>query len=154
MRSLGWALIQSDWFFKRRADLDPERHQEHAHMGARSCEGTARRRRLASQADRPPNQPCQHSILDFQPPFVRRFCCLSHPVCGTFGEGNGNPLQYSYLENPMDGGVWQATVHGVTKSRTRLHFQFLPKYSSKTILVLTNISHKCPRRRQIGKTGM
>ena len=36
------------------------------------------------------------------------------------GEGNGNPLQYSCLENLMDGGAWQATVHGVTKSRTRL----------------------------------
>ena len=36
------------------------------------------------------------------------------------GEGNGNPLQYSCLENPMDGGDWWATVHGVTKSRTRL----------------------------------
>ena len=36
------------------------------------------------------------------------------------GEGNGNPLQYSCLENPMDGGVWQATVHGVIKSQTRL----------------------------------
>ena len=36
------------------------------------------------------------------------------------GEGNGNPLQYSCLENPMDGGGWWATVHGVTKSRTRL----------------------------------
>ena len=34
------------------------------------------------------------------------------------GEGNGNPLQYSCLENPMDGGAWQATVHGVAKSRT------------------------------------
>ena len=31
------------------------------------------------------------------------------------GEGNGNPLQYSCLENPMDGGAWQATVHGVSK---------------------------------------
>ena len=31
------------------------------------------------------------------------------------GEGNGNPLQYSCLENPMDGGVWQATVHGVAR---------------------------------------
>ena len=31
------------------------------------------------------------------------------------GEGNGNPLQYSCLENPMDRGVWQATVHGVTR---------------------------------------
>ena len=36
------------------------------------------------------------------------------------GEGNGNPLQYSCLENPMDRGAWQATVHRVTKSRTRL----------------------------------
>ena len=33
-------------------------------------------------------------------------------------EGNGNPLQYSYLENPMDGGAHQATVYRVTKSRT------------------------------------
>ena len=31
------------------------------------------------------------------------------------GEGNGNPLQYSYLGNPMDRGAWQATVHGVAK---------------------------------------
>ena len=36
------------------------------------------------------------------------------------GEGNGNPLWYSCLENPMDGGVWWATVHGVAKSQTRL----------------------------------
>ena len=34
------------------------------------------------------------------------------------GEGNGNPFQYSCLENPMDEGVWQATVHGVAKSHT------------------------------------
>ena len=34
------------------------------------------------------------------------------------GEGNGNPLQYSCLENPMDGGAWYATVHGVAKSPT------------------------------------
>ena len=36
------------------------------------------------------------------------------------GEGNGNPLQYSCLENPMDEGAWWATVHGVAKRRTRL----------------------------------
>ena len=34
------------------------------------------------------------------------------------GEGNGNPLQYSCLENPMDRGAWGATVHGVAKSWT------------------------------------
>ena len=36
------------------------------------------------------------------------------------GEGNGNPLQYFRLGNPMDRGAWQAIVHGVTKSGTRL----------------------------------
>ena len=36
------------------------------------------------------------------------------------GEGNGNPLQYSCLENPVEGGAWWAAVHGVAKSRTRL----------------------------------
>ena len=50
------------------------------------------------------------------------------------GEGNGTPVQYSCLENPMDGGAWQAAVHGVTKSQTRLsdfsftfHFHALEK---------------------------
>ena len=36
------------------------------------------------------------------------------------GEGNGNPLQYSCLENPMDKGAWWAIIHGVAKSLTRL----------------------------------
>ena len=40
---------------------------------------------------------------------------------GSHGEGNGNPTQYSYLENPMDRGSWQAAAHGVTKSRRRLN---------------------------------
>ena len=48
------------------------------------------------------------------------------------GEGNGNPLQYSCLENPMDRESWWATVHGVAKSQTRLsdftfHFYALEK---------------------------
>ena len=43
------------------------------------------------------------------------------PGLGRFpGEGNGNPLQYSCLENPMDGGTGYATVHGVARSQTRL----------------------------------
>ena len=37
------------------------------------------------------------------------------------GEGNGNQLQYSCLENSMDGGAWWATVHGVAKSQTQLN---------------------------------
>ena len=52
----------------------------------------------------------------------------------TDGEGNGNPFQYSCLENPMDGGAWWAAVHEVAKSQTRLsdftftfHFHALEK---------------------------
>ena len=40
-----------------------------------------------------------------------------------FGDGNGIPLQYSCLENPMDRGAWQATVHGVAKSQSQLSTQ-------------------------------
>ena len=36
------------------------------------------------------------------------------------GEGNGNPLYYTCLKNPIDRGAWQATLHGVTKNRTQL----------------------------------
>ena len=43
-----------------------------------------------------------------------------HSAHTLVGEGNGTPLQYSSLENPMDGGAWKAAVHGVVKSQTRL----------------------------------
>ena len=57
-----------------------------------------------------------------------------HPVTPFAGEGNGTPLQYSCLENPMDGGAWKAAVHGVAEGRTQLsnftfafHFHALEK---------------------------
>ena len=53
---------------------------------------------------------------------------------GKGGEGNGTPLQYSFLENLMDRGAWKAAVHGVAEGRTRLsgftftfHFHALEK---------------------------
>ena len=53
------------------------------------------------------------------------------------GEGNGNPFQYSCLENPMNGGAWWATVHEVAKSRTQLsEFTF-------TSLDHTGIDSRC-----------
>ena len=74
------------------------------------------------------------------------FICISaiwgqHPTVWVFkllvpwsGEGNGTPLQYSCLENPMDGGAWWAAVHGVAEGWTRLndftftfHFHALEK---------------------------
>ena len=55
-------------------------------------------------------------------------------ILGSIGEGNGNPIQYSCLANPTDGGAWWAAVHGVAESWTRLsdftftfHFHALEK---------------------------
>ena len=60
--------------------------------------------------------------------FFKYLAILSAPM------GNGTPLQYSCLENPMDGGTWKAAVHGVAEARTRLsdftftfHFHALEK---------------------------
>ena len=60
--------------------------------------------------------------------------CIQPPIQPGMGEGNGTPLQYCCPENPMDGGAWQAAVHGVAKSQTRLsdfiftfHFHALEK---------------------------
>ena len=63
------------------------------------------------------------------------FGIVSKAEVGVFlGEGNGTPLQYSCLENPMDRGAWKATVHGVAERQTRLsnftltfHFHALEK---------------------------
>ena len=57
--------------------------------------------------------------LDHQGSLVIYFICSSVVVC-VCGEGNGNPLQYSCLQNPMDGGASWAAVHGVARGWTRL----------------------------------
>ena len=61
-------------------------------------------------------------------------------------EGNGTPLKYSCLRNPMDGGAWQATVHRVAKSQTRLrdftftfHFHALEKEMEKEMAAYSSV---------------
>ena len=66
---------------------------------------------------------------------IRPFSVSASLICAlAVGEGNATPLQYTCLENPMDGGAWWAAVHGVAKNRTRLsdftftfHFHALEK---------------------------
>ena len=60
-----------------------------------------------------------YNVVDFFPPIDKNFIHL---------EGNGNPLQYSCLENYMDRGGWQAAVRGVAKSRTQLSDSHLFTY--------------------------
>ena len=68
----------------------------------------------------PPSATTQSSPLPNHPsPFYLLHLFMPPPTHSS-EEGNGNPLQYSCLENPMDGGAWQAAVHGVTKSQTWL----------------------------------
>ena len=52
---------------------------------------------------------------------IQEMQILSLGLGSSPGGGNDNPLQYSCLENPMDSGAWQAVVHGITKSHTRLN---------------------------------
>ena len=54
------------------------------------------------------------------------------------GEGNGNPLQCSCLENPRDGGAWWAAVYGVTQSRTQLKWLSSSSSSSSTVIITTS----------------
>ena len=62
------------------------------------------------------------------------------PSC--IGEGNGNPLQYSCLENPRDRGAWWAAVYGVAQSRTRL--RWLSSSSSSCFVSYPSLKSNCP----------
>jgi len=77
---------------------------------------------------------CQSSLVETKPMVPRKTFILFTNISGLNGEGDGTPLQYSCLENPMDGGAWEAAVHGVARSQTRLsnftftfHFHALEK---------------------------
>ena len=66
-----------------------------------------------------------HRILGKASDSIESACNVGHPdsIPGSGsapGEGNGNPLQYSCLENPMDRGAWRATVRGIGKTMTQL----------------------------------
>ena len=81
--------------------------------------------------------PCSHVFLLSLKELFGLFGIICMSLCyhsRNYGEGNGNPLQYSCLENPMDRGAWWAAVHGVAKNRTWLsdftftfHFHALEK---------------------------
>ena len=71
-----------------------------------------------------------------------------------FGEGNGTPLQYSCLENPMDGGAWEAAVYGVSKSRTRLSdFTFTFHFPALEKEMVTHSSVLAWRIPEMGEPG-
>ena len=76
-----------------------------------------------------------YRILSIAPCAIQKVL-VDYFICSSVygGEGNGTPLQYSCLENPMDGGAWKAVVHGVGEGRTQLsdftftfHFHALVK---------------------------
>ena len=61
---------------------------------------------------------------------------------GSPGKGNTNPLQYSCLKNPMDGGAWKANVHGVAKSRTQLSGFTFTFYNVKRVRFFSYVLEK------------
>ena len=72
--------------------------------------------------------------VEIHPTLKLKHITISWILAEDTGEGSGNPLQYSCLENPLDGGAWKAAVHGVAEGRTRLsnftftfHFHALEK---------------------------
>ena len=70
------------------------------------------------------------------------------------GEGDGAPLQYSCLENPMGGGAWEAAVHGVVKSQTRLrNFTFTFHFHALEKAVATHSSVLAWRTPGMGEPG-
>ena len=99
-------------------------HNKCGHIPTGLCGGVHLNKKLYSYLGRVLGQvPCE-----------KRNKIISQMYTKAFGEGNGTPLQYSCLENPMDGGAWKAAVHGVAEGQARLsnftfsfHFHALEK---------------------------
>ena len=73
----------------------------------------------------------------------------------TAGEGNGTPLQYSCLENPMDGGAWWASVHGVARSQTRLSdFTFTFHFHALFPSFIFSVSYICHRNGRVDAAAL
>ena len=64
--------------------------------------------------------PAVHGVAKYSIPVAKTERLHNHFSLSCIGEGNGNPLQCSCLENPRDGGSWWAAAYGVAQSRTRL----------------------------------
>ena len=73
-----------------------------------------------------------------------------HLSLSCIGEGNGNPLQCSCLENPGDGGAWRAAVYGIVQSRTRLKQL---SSSSRVVKIIATKSRTVPCQ-ELGVSGM
>ena len=83
--------------------------------------------------------------------FYRKTLTDTRGDLGYPGEGNGNPLQYSFPENPMDGGAWWAAVNGVVKSQTRLSdFTSLSTIQKEMATHSIILAWRIPGRREPG----
>ena len=78
-----------------------------------------------------------YPLSNFYPKHItfKIFIIKNLTLSKTIGEGNGNPLQCSCLENPRDGGAWWAAIYGIAQSRTRLKRLSSSSSSSKTKVV-------------------
>ena len=87
--------------------------------------------------------------------FMIYFILVLLSAVSIIGEGNGTPLQFSCLENPMDGGAWWAAVHGVAKSPTRLSdftFTFYFHALEKEMATHSSIlAWRIPGREELGR---
>ena len=123
--------------------MQPCSNLEHFHHPKKKACGHQQSFPIPSASHTHPRQPLIHFLLLWslfnwthtlcglvqRSPFTLHSVFKVHLLCilyQYFGEGNDTPLQYSCLENPMDGGAWKAAVHGVAEGRTRLsNFTFI-----------------------------